>query len=128
VTLHSYVGTKTTLKGNFECNEDFLIEGTVEGNLRSEGTIVLGRDAMVRGEVSAREVAISGAVVGTIRCSERLDVFKSAKIVGTIQAPVLKMESGAKVNCRIIMSLLEEVELIPDSSDESLSSEVEARH
>jgi cytoskeletal protein CcmA (bactofilin family) len=128
VTLHSYVGTKTTLKGNFECNEDFLIEGTVEGSLRSEGTIVLGRDAMVRGEVSAREVAISGVVVGTIRCSERLDVFKSAKIAGTIQAPVLKMEPGAKVNCRIIMSLLEEIELIPDAADESLSSEVEAHH
>ena len=128
VTLHSYVGTKTTLKGNFECKEDFLIEGTVEGNLRTEGTIILGRGAMVRGEVSAREVAISGVVVGTIRCSERLDVFKSAKIVGTIQAPVLKMEPGAKVNCRIIMSLLEEIEFIPDSSDESLSPEVEAHH
>ena len=124
MTLHSYVGTKTTLKGNFECNEDFLIEGTVEGNLHSEGTIVLGREAVVRGEVSAREVAISGVVVGTIRCSERLDVFKSAKIVGTVQVPLLKMEPGAKVNCRIIMSLLEEIEFIPDSSDESASSEV----
>ena len=128
MTLHSYVGTKTTLKGNFECDEDFLIEGTVEGNLRSEGTIVLGQEAMVRGEVSAREVAVSGVVVGTIRCSERLDVFKSAKIVGTIQAPVLKMEPGAKVNCRIIMSLLEEVELIPESQDEPLAQEVEAHH
>lgn len=128
MTLHSYVGTKTTLKGNFECAEDFLVEGTVEGNLRSEGTIVLGRDAVIRGEVSAREVTVSGVVVGTIRCSERLDVFKSAKIVGTIQAPVLKMEPGAKANCRIIMSLLEEIELIPDSADESLPSKAEAHH
>ena len=128
MTLHSYVGIKTSLKGNFECHEDFLIEGTVEGSLRSEGTIVLGRDAVVRGEVSAREVAISGVVVGTIRCSERLDVFKSAKIVGTIQAPVVKMEPGAKANCRIIMSLLEEIELIPDSPDKSLTLEVEAQH
>ena len=128
MTLHSYVGTKTTLKGNLECNEDFLIEGTVEGNLRTEGTIILGKGAMVRGEVSAREIAVSGVVVGTIRCSERLEVFKSAKIVGTIKAPVLKMGPGAKVNCRIIMSLLEEIELIPDSSDESASSEVKAHH
>ena len=66
MTLHSYVGTKTTLKGNFECAEDFLVEGTVEGNLRSEGTIVLGRDAVIRGEVSAREVTVSGVVVGGI--------------------------------------------------------------
>ena len=128
MTLHSYVGTNTTLKGNFECHEDFLVEGIVEGNLRSEGTIVLGRDAVVRGEVSARRVAISGVVVGIIRCSERLDVFESAKIVGTIQAPVLKMERGAKANCRIIMSLLEEIELIPDSPEEYLASEVEAQH
>ena len=100
----------------------------MEGNLRTEGTIILGKGAMVRGEVSAREIAVSGVVVGTIRCSERLEVFKSAKIVGTIQAPVLKMGPGAKVNCRIIMSLLEEIEFIPDSSDESASSEVKAHH
>ena len=128
MALHSYVGGNTTLKGNFECNEDFLIEGAVEGKLRSEGTIVLGRDAVVRGEVFAREVAVSGIVVGSIRCLERIDVFDSAKIVGTIQSPVLKMEPGAKVNGRIIMSHLEQIELVSDLPDESSSSQVQARH
>ena len=128
MTLQSYVGTNTTLKGNFECQEDFLIEGAVEGNLRSEGTILLGREAVVRGEVCAREVAISGILVGTIRCSKKLDVFKSAKIVGTIQSPVLKMEAGARINARIIMSQLEQLEFLSDSAAEIPTSEVEARH
>ena len=126
MALHSYVGTNTTLKGNFECDDDFLIEGSVEGSLCSKGSIVIGREAVVRGDVCAGEVAISGIVVGTIMCSKRIDIFEAAKIVGTIKTPVLKMEKGAKVNGRIIMSQLQEIELISEASDESLSSDVEA--
>jgi len=122
VTIHSYVGSNTNIKGNLECSENFLVEGAVEGNLNSHGTIVLGKDAVVRGEVRAREVAVSGVVVGTIRCSDRLDIFESAKIIGTIQVPVLKMEPGAQINGRVIMSRNnEEVELQAEISAKPLS-------
>jgi cytoskeletal protein CcmA (bactofilin family) len=121
------VGSNTTIKGNFECKEDFLVEGAVEGNLSSAGLIVLGKEAMVKGEVSAKEVAISGIVVGTVRCSERLDIFESAKIIGTIQTPVLKMAPGAQINARIIMSRkVEDVELISQSPEDSYPSLVKA--
>ena len=127
MTLHSYVGSNTTIKGNFECREDFLVEGAVEGNLSSEGLIVLGKEAVVKGEVTAKEAAISGIVIGTVRCSERLEIFESAKIIGTIQAPVLKMEPGAQINARIIMSRkVEDVELISQSPEDSYPSLVKA--
>jgi cytoskeletal protein CcmA (bactofilin family) len=118
VTIHSYVGSNTTIKGNLECSENFLVEGAVEGNLNSHGTIVLGKDAVVRGEVRAREVAVSGVVVGTIRCLDRLEIFESAKIIGTIQAPVLKMEPGAQINGRVLLSGKDgNVELLPQSTE-----------
>ena len=127
MTLHSYVGSNTTIKGNLECSEDFLVEGAVEGNLSSEGLIVLGKDSVVKGEVSAKEAAISGIVVGTIRCSERLEIYESAKIIGTIQAPVLKMSSGAQINARIIMSrTVDDVELISQSFEDLYPPTVKA--
>ena len=128
MTLHSYVGSNTTIKGNFQCKEDFLVEGTVEGNLSSAGLIVLGKDAAVKGEeVSAKEIAISGIVTGTVRCSDRLEIFESAKITGTVQTPVLKMAPGAQINARIIMSRkVEDVELISHSPEDSYPSLVKA--
>ena len=127
MTLHSYVGSNTTIKGNFECREDFVVEGAVEGNLSSEGLIVLGKDAVVKGEVSAKKVAISGVVVGTVRCSERLEIYESAKIIGTIQVPVLKMAPGAQINARIIMSRKDDdFELISQSPRDSYPSLVKA--
>ena len=127
MTLHSYVGSNTTIKGNFECREDFVVEGTVEGNLSSEGLIVLGKDAVVKGEVSAKKVAISGVVVGTVRCSERLEIYQSAKIIGTIQVPVLKMAPGAQIDARIIMSRKDDdFELISQSPRDSYPSLVKA--
>ncbi len=129
MTIHSYVGSNSTIKGNFACKDNFLVEGAVEGNLRSGGTIILGKDAVVKGEVSAREVAIAGTLVGTIRCAKKLEVFASAKIVGTIQAPVIKMESGAQVNARIIMSRkIEDVELISHSQQDAYSYVVKPHH
>jgi cytoskeletal protein CcmA (bactofilin family) len=127
MTLHSYVGCNTTIKGNFECREDFVVEGAVEGNLSSEGLIVLGKDAVVKGEVSAKKVAISGVVVGTVRCSERLEIYDSAKIIGNIQVPVLKMAPGAQINARIIMSRKDDdFELISQSPRDSYPSLVKA--
>jgi cytoskeletal protein CcmA (bactofilin family) len=127
MALHSYVGSNTTIKGNFECREDFLVEGAVEGNLTSEGLIVLGKDAVVKGEVSAKEAAISGIVVGTVRCSERLEIYESAKMIGTIKTPVLKMDPGAQVNARIIMSRkADDVELVSQSPRDSYPSLVKA--
>ena len=127
MTLHSYVGCNTTIKGNFECREDFVVEGAVEGNLSSEGVIVLGKDAVVKGEVSAKKVAISGVVVGTVRCSERLEIYDSAKIIGNIQVPVLKMAPGAQINARIIMSRKDDdFELISQSPRDSYPSLVKA--
>ena len=127
MTLHSYVGSNTTIKGNFQCKEDFLVEGAVEGNLSSEGLIVLGKEAVVKGEVSAKEIAVSGIVTGTVRCSDMLEIFESAKITGTIQTPVLKMAPGAQINARIIMSRkIEDVELISHSQEESYPSLVKA--
>ncbi len=126
MAFHCYVGSNTTIKGNLECSENFLVEGAVEGNLNSHGTIVLGKDAVVRGEVRAREVAVSGIVVGTIRCSDRLEIFESAKIIGTIQTPVLKMEPGAQINGRVLMSRNnEEVELLSQSPEDLNSSAAE---
>ena len=127
MTIHSYVGSNTTIKGNLECSEDLLVEGAVEGNLSSEGLIVLGKDAVVKGEVSAKEAAISGIVVGTVRCYERLEICESAKIIGTIQAPVLKMAAGAQINARIIMSRkVNDLELISQSPEDSYPSLVKA--
>ena len=128
MTLHSYVGSNTTMKGNFECRKDFLVEGNVEGNLSSEGLIVLGKDAVVKGEVSAKESAISGIVVGAVRCSGRLEIYDSAKIVGTIQAPVLKMATGAQINATIIMSRkVGETSLISPFSEDTYPSLAKAR-
>ncbi|MGD8371062.1 MAG: polymer-forming cytoskeletal protein [Syntrophobacterales bacterium] len=129
MTIQSYVGSNTTIKGGLECPEDFLIEGCVEGSLRSSGTIVVGKDAVVRGDIVAREVAISGNLTGTIRCSERLEIFNSAKIVGTVQAPIVKMESGARMNARIIMSQSPaEQQLVSHSSEDSPPSLISAQN
>ena len=104
MAIRTYIGSDTTIKGDLECVGDFLIEGAVEGNLRSEGSILIGREALVRGEVVARVVAVSGTVIGTIQCLGKLEIYGSAQIIGTVFAPELSMESGAKIHARVLMS------------------------
>ncbi|MEJ2364224.1 MAG: polymer-forming cytoskeletal protein [Deltaproteobacteria bacterium] len=127
MTFHCYVGSNTTLKGNLECRENFLVEGNVEGDLSSEGLILLGKDAAVKGEVSAKEAAISGIVVGTVRCSAKLEIYESAIVIGTIQTPVLVMASGAQIDARIIMSgKVDETSLISPFSEDTYPALIKA--
>jgi cytoskeletal protein CcmA (bactofilin family) len=82
---------------------------------------------VVKGEVWAKEVATSGIIVGTVPCSEKLEIFESAKIIGTIQTVVLKMAPGAQINARILMSRkVEDVDFISQPPEDSYLSLVKA--
>ena len=62
------------LEGRLECTGTFRIDSTIKGTLVSDGTLILGKNAMVEGEITASRVVIGGRFSGTIQASaERRD-------------------------------------------------------
>ena len=70
VSSSNLVAAGTIIVGNIATPGNIRVEGNVEGSLESKNKIIIGESAQVTGNVSAKEVEISGHVKGEIRCSD----------------------------------------------------------
>jgi cytoskeletal protein CcmA (bactofilin family) len=89
------VGTSVKLKGNLKSDGDIIIDGIVTGELKTKGSVIIGKNANIIANIKAKDVVISGAVQGNIEATDRLDITETGKVVGDIAANVLSIAAGA---------------------------------
>ncbi len=70
------------------------IDGTVSGEIRSNGAIILGEHAVVEGDVSAGTIVSSGTVTGNVMATERVHLLPTAVMRGDVIAPLVQVEEG----------------------------------
>ena len=92
----SYVGPGLQIKGEITGNEDLKLDGQVEGLVSVGGfRLTVGSSARLTADLIAREAVISGEVVGDISAADRIEILKSASIVGNLTTGRIVMEEGA---------------------------------
>jgi cytoskeletal protein CcmA (bactofilin family) len=81
--------------GTIQFQNDMIIDGMVEGEIRSEkGKVTIGENAKIKGDVRAGDVKMFGQVEGSIH-STRCELKANSKLLGDITTKSLKMEEGA---------------------------------
>lgn len=95
------VGVK--VEGDFVSQGDVLIEGMVEGSLKTERDLRVGSKASISANVSAANATIAGEVKGNIKITERLELEPSARLYGDVNTKIFVVASGAHVNGTIVM-------------------------
>lgn len=94
--LSGYVGNGTVLTGETNFQAMLRIDGHLTGRVSSEnGTLIIGSTGRVDANISVAAAVISGTVNGDIVASERLELGRTARVVGNIQSPRLVIEDGA---------------------------------
>src|SRR5262245_31340984 len=81
------IGAKTTLKGEITGEEDVLVEGVVEGQIRISRELRIGPGGIVRANVEAQSIWISGEVMGDCRATHRVEIQSTGRLNGNISAP-----------------------------------------
>ena len=81
--------------GSLRFSDDLLIDGTVEGDISSEGVLSVGQNAVIRAEINTKSVIIHGKVIGNVTVTDRVELKSTAELVGDIQAASLAIEAGA---------------------------------
>lgn len=98
------IGASIVVRGEIVAQEDVLIAGRVEGTIRIEGhTVTVAPGAQVVAEIHAREVVVSGQVLGNVTAGGRVDLRETADIEGDLVTPALKMSDGARFRGRVDM-------------------------
>src|SRR5438094_7771725 len=94
--LSGFVGHGTTLTGETEFHAMLRVDGHLIGTVTSEaGTLIIGTNGQVDANVMVAAAMINGTVNGDILASEKLQLGRTARVMGNVQTPRLIVEEGA---------------------------------
>jgi cytoskeletal protein CcmA (bactofilin family) len=81
------------------------IDGEITGDLTSDETITIGRNATVRAKINTKNAVISGTFEGIINASGLVDITSTGKFTGDLIQPnsLLSIEKGGVFKGRSII-------------------------
>lgn len=93
----------TKIKGDIISEADFRIDGKLDGNVKTSGKVVIGKDGYIHGKVECVNADIEGSFNGELQVSDLLSLKNTAVIEGTVIVSKLSVEPGATFNASCSM-------------------------
>ena len=88
----------TKIVGDFNSEGDFRIDGSVEGNIKTNGKVVVGKSGYIKGTLQGSDAYFEGKFSGKLTLSGTLTLISSAEIDGEVVLGKLAVEPGAAFN------------------------------
>ena len=82
------------IEGSITFQKELLIDGTVHGQVTSDGVLTIGANGKIRGEIQTKSVTVHGKVHGNIT-AERCELKSNCTLEGDLKAARLIIEDGA---------------------------------
>lgn len=103
VNQQNSIAKGTTITGDIMSDGDFRIEGTIQGNVKTPGKVVLGKTGVINGTLEGANADIEGKFSGKLILSDTLALRGSAFVEGEVVVGKLAVEPGATFNATCIM-------------------------
>ena len=85
------------LKGEIHVEGTVRIDGRLDGDIQTKGHVIIGEDGLVQGTITAGTVISSGRIKAKVMADDRVQLMKTATLIGEVLTPLLIIEEGAKV-------------------------------
>ena len=95
VEILSILGEGVEFQGELSFTHGIRVDGTVQGKIRSDASIIVGPKGKVSADITIRSISINGELRGTVRASERIEIHKMGRVFGDLYTPCLIIEAGA---------------------------------
>ena len=113
------IGAGARFVGQITGDEDILIQGRFEGDIRVDRRVTVAPSGDVQGDIHGRSVVVGGRVHGQVRADERAELLASASVQGNVNAPKVVIAEGAQLQGNVAMSG-------PDAPSAPVQKKVEA--
>jgi cytoskeletal protein CcmA (bactofilin family) len=100
----SIVAPGMTITGDVQTAGVLKVDGEINGSVIGARQVLLGRNGVVRGNISAGEVVVGGSVEGSVSAQERLELQSTASVSGDIDTRSIVVIEGARINGMVRMS------------------------
>jgi cytoskeletal protein CcmA (bactofilin family) len=97
------ISASTTVVGAVRTGDSIRVDGRVEGPVRAEGTVIVGPDGIIEGDVTAANVHVAGAVHGQVRAIFRLEIAEDGELYGDVEVARLAIQDGAVFRGLVVM-------------------------
>lgn len=97
------LGPTLRFKGELSAEEDFILQGRIEGSINHTQSVTIGEQGSCAGNIHARRITIDGTVEGDLHASESVTVHETGRVTGNIFAPRVGIVDGAYFNGRVEM-------------------------
>jgi len=101
----AHIGKSVFIKGELSGSEDLYLDGQVEGSILLKGNnLTVGPNGQVKANVDAKGVTVQGKLEGNLRASDKVELRKSAVVMGDIATQRIAIEEGAYLKGKVVIS------------------------
>jgi len=118
------LGEKTEFKGLLSFVGTTRIDGKFEGEVVTKDTLVIGKTARIKAEITAGTIITEGKIQGNLIASKKVEVREGSELIGNIKTPSLHIEENAvfEGNCEMIKKGPKDSKPGAEASDQEINA------
>ncbi len=83
------------IKGTLEFDQEFELDGFIDGEVKSKSGLIIGKNATIKGLVQTQSVTLFGKVYGDIIVEDKCILKASSVLEGDVTSARISIEEGA---------------------------------
>ncbi len=91
----TFLGKGVDFKGIINFDGTIRVDGRLEGEVHTTGTLIVGEHAVIKGIISAAALTTSGKINGTVTATDKIKILKPGVLIGDIRTSGISIEDGA---------------------------------
>ena len=91
----AHLGQGTKVTGKFFFEGTTTIEGSVSGEIKVHGHLIVGEHGSIEAKVTATSVLILGKILGDVISEKKIEIQPPGSLCGDITTPILVIADGA---------------------------------
>lgn len=124
--ISSVIGADMVVDGNIRAKDAVRVEGSVTGDVETEGALIVSATGKVKGNVKGSSIIIGGTLEGDLTSGGRTEVASTGKVIGNIRTKSLVVDENAVFQGQCIMNSEGMVPLLETSAQAEDSKEQES--
>jgi cytoskeletal protein CcmA (bactofilin family) len=102
--ISAFVGKGVEFKGTISYSGTVRIDGYLDGEIHTDGVLLIGEDAVIQAKITAGTIVCKGKITGDVVAKECVKLRAPAVMNGSVKAPMLSMEDGVLFNGALEMA------------------------
>jgi cytoskeletal protein CcmA (bactofilin family) len=119
-SLTTFIDEDSQIEGKYTFSGTVMLNGKFTGEIVTNDSLIVGEKGVIKANIRAGQALVSGEVVGNIQASERLELKRTARVFGDVEAPSIILEEGVLFEGHCRMTKANQITEAPRARDVSV--------